>query len=210
MPISVTLLSMDIAQKYDHAAPLWGQKVTQLGYTAAYDGFLSGQVAETGAVLDVGTGTGAFARSWIRQGGSPAMTLLDPSPAMLAMARRSLATHGLTPWTICAPMEHLPQDARYDAILGAHVLEHFDPAQDGFQRLAHHLAPGGRLYLVISKPHWCNWLIWLRYRHRWYAPGRIEVMARQAGLIPMRTHRFHAGPPSRTSLGYIFTKPERS
>lgn len=198
---------MDLRSSYDKAAVTWRQKLVRLGYIKAYTGFLAHSALETGAVLDVGTGTGAFAVSWIEVGGSPDMTLLDPSSAMLDQASLQFRRLGLRPNVINSGLEDLPKDVQFDAILASHVLEHFADPMAAMGLLSQRLVSGGWLYLIVSKPHWCNWVIWVKFRHRWFQAETVQRMARNAGLTTKRLHVFRQGPPSRTSLGYIFLKP---
>lgn len=198
---------MNASLKYENAAPTWSKKANRLGYTAAYANFLTGRVLATGSVLDVGTGTGTFALSWIDAGGSQELTLLDPSSAMLERAQSQFKERALSPKVVNCDFDGFRSNAEFDAILASHVLEHFDDPLRAMRRFADLLSSGGRLYLNASKPHWCNWLIWLRFRHRWYRPEIICEMAKEAGLIEVQVHSFRTGPPSRTSLGYIFSKP---
>lgn len=198
---------MNALTKYEGAAPTWSKKVLRLGYARAYCDFLTTNTLGSGSVLDVGTGTGTFALSWIESSGSTDVTLLDPSAAMLDQAKSQFALQGLCPNIIKCSFEEFPHNTKFNAILASHVLEHFSGPSDTMFRLAHRLSPGGRLYLIVSKPHWCNWIIWLRFRHRWFQPETVCEMARNAGLTELRVHRFLSGPPSRTSLGYIFSKP---
>ncbi len=191
---------------YEKVAPHWSKKAHRLGYVGAYCDFLANSTLASGTVLDVGTGTGTFAFSWIETGGSKDMILLDPSSEMLARAREKFMQRGLSPQIVHATFEDFPKNEKFDAILASHVLEHFDDASDVMQKFADQLLSGGRLYLTVSKPHWCNWMIWLRFRHRWFRPETICKMAQDAGLTKMRVHKFLTGPPSRTSLGYIFSK----
>jgi 2-polyprenyl-3-methyl-5-hydroxy-6-metoxy-1,4-benzoquinol methylase len=125
---------------------------------------------------------------------------------MLARADAAVQGCGVAPLTVEAAMEDHCPDRRYSIILAAHVVEHaVDPAT-AFHRFSDWLEPQGRLVLVVSRPHWCNWLIWLRYRHRWFSEGEIIGLGRHAGLQHLATHVFTEGPPSRTSLGYVFHK----
>ncbi|MBW4706600.1 class I SAM-dependent methyltransferase [Roseobacter sp. YSTF-M11] len=199
---------MTVIAKYEGAAPTWTRTVLRLGYASAYRAFFKANTCACGPVLDVGTGTGIFADSWIEAGGSADLTLLDPSAAMLRQARRHFERRGLFPTVLQCSLEDLADDISYNAILAAHVFEHLDEAHLAMGLLARKLRPGGRLYLVVSKPHWCNWLIWLRFRHRWFQPEAVCDIARHAGLRGVAVHDFDAGPPSRTSQGYVFEKPE--
>lgn len=197
---------MDIAAKYDRSAPRWGAKIQQLGYPRAYADLLRQDLMQSGAVLDLGTGTGALARAWIDVGGSQNLTLLDVSTAMLKQAEERFRTVGILPRIIHSRFEDFQPTHKYDAVIAAHFLEHCKNPENAMAQMADLLRPKGRLCLVVSKPHWCNRLLWLRFRHRWFSPESICRMAWAAGLSHVRTHRFTAGPPSRTSLGYIFTR----
>jgi 2-polyprenyl-3-methyl-5-hydroxy-6-metoxy-1,4-benzoquinol methylase len=126
---------------------------------------------------------------------------------MLDRARAGLEALGVTPAAVGARLEDFQPRLPCAAVLAAHVIEHCDDPEAAFRRFAGWLEPGGRLYLIASKPHWCNWLIWLRFRHRWFSESQVRQAAAAAGICHDLTHVFDAGPPSRTSLGYIFSKP---
>ncbi|WP_298262180.1 class I SAM-dependent methyltransferase [uncultured Litoreibacter sp.] len=199
---------MDVPTQYENAAPTWNKKVSRLGYSKAYTEFLAQGALRSGPVLDVGTGTGTFASSWLEAGGSSDLSLLDQSTEMLKQARQHFALRGVSPKIINSKFDDFSTDTKFDAILAAHVLEHFENPAEAMRKFARTLAPQGRLYLVVSKPHWCNWVIWLRFRHRWFAPEVIQEMAQDAGLSEVAVHSFLSGPPSRTSFGYIFSKTQ--
>ena len=199
--------AMETSFKYDAAAPSWDRKIEVLGYDAAYRGFLKTTVMPSGKVLDAGTGTGAFACAWLAAGGSPELTLLDASHRMLVRADAAVRRCGAAPVIVeAAAADHRP-DRPYSVILAAHVIEHFLDPEAAFRRFSDWLESRGLLVLVVSRPHWCNWLIWLRYRHRWFSAGEIVGLGRTAGLRHVATHVFTEGPPSRTSLGYVFLAP---
>ncbi len=198
---------MDLTSKYDRAAPRWEQQVARRGYQAAYSGFITHKVCNSGPVLDVGSGPGTFARVWAESGGSPDLTLLDPSQNMLTAAQANLLEIGVKADSAQAQLESYTPAKRFSAILASHVIEHCAAPDIALRLLFEWLAPQGRLFLVVSKPHWCNWLIWLRFRHQWFSENTVLEMGAQAGLDHVETHAFHTGPPSRTSLGYLFIKP---
>ncbi|MBL4645219.1 MAG: class I SAM-dependent methyltransferase [Rhizobiales bacterium] len=194
---------------YDRAASNWEYKISRNGYRTAYREFLTNNVRASGPVLDVGTGSGTFARVWAEAGGSRDLTVFDPSQEMLNAAQVNLAEINVTPKIERSQVEDFDPQVLYNTILAAHVIEHCVMPDMALRHFANWLEPGGKLFLVVSKPHWCNWLIWLRFRHRWFSASRVLQMADDAGLIPLKTHNFQSGPPSRTSLGYLFTKPQR-
>jgi len=198
---------MNTSTRYENAASNWSKKAIRLGYTTAYADFLSGNALQTGSVLDVGTGTGTFALSWIEAGGSTDITLLDPSKAMLKRALSQFKALDRYPKLENCAFDDFQSETEFDVILASHVLEHFDDPASAMRRFSQMLPIGGRLYLNVSKPHWCNWMIWLRFRHSWFRPEAVCQMAQDAGLVEVRIHKFLVGPPSRTSLGYIFSKP---
>lgn len=201
---------MNTNAKYNRAASNWEQSISRNGYSKAYSGFLKDHISASGAVLDAGTGTGTFARVWAEAGGSRDLTLFDPSWKMLAAAEANLAAIDVTPKVAQAQVEDFDPKTPYATILAAHVIEHCAVPEQALRRFADWLEPGGQLFLVVSKPHWCNWLIWLRFRHRWFSAPKVLQMAHSAGLTSLRTHVFQSGPPSYTSLGYLFTKPQRN
>ncbi len=192
--------------RYDREAPTWEQSLRSLGYAAAYEDFLSDRTLRSGPVLDVGTGTGALARAWVNAGGSRDLTLLDPSQRMLSIASSHLGALGVAPKIVQGAIEQSGWFPPFSAILTAHAVEHCARPREAFQHFASWLGPHGRLYLVMSQPHWCNWLIWLRFRHRWFSEAQVLEMAKGAGFRHVLTHAFQKGPPSRTSLAYLFSK----
>lgn len=72
------------------------------------------------------------------------------------------------------------------------------------------VAPGGTLLMIISRPHWCQWFIWLRWRHRWFAAQKIRAAATSLNIGETEVFRFARGAPKRTSFGYAFFKPIRN
>lgn len=194
-----------LIQSYDAAAARWRTKIEGLGYAAAYRWL----IAETGlqtrgaTVLDAGCGTGDFARALIEVAGQPrGTTLLDPSVEMVNAATRSLIhlTAGIQP--VIAGLQQNPAH-QHDIVLCAHVIEHFSDPVAALDLLKAQLAPQGRLLLVVSKPHWCNWIIWVRWRHRMISPRKMHQYLMQTGLRCAWDAGFPAGPPNRSSHAYL-------
>jgi len=197
---------MDIVSKYNQDAANWDVKLRKRGYSNAYTQFLKKHVGSSQPTLDVGAGTGLFADAWLSAGGCRDLTLLDPSAAMLSLARKRFADPSIKLKSVQARLEDYGSGDRFGTVLAAHVLEHCYDPQGALAKLATHLGQGGQMILVVSKPHWCNWLIWLRYRHRWFSSAEVESWAKSAGLLHKTTHQFANGAPSRTSFGYVFIK----
>ncbi|MCK0169280.1 class I SAM-dependent methyltransferase [Jannaschia sp. S6380] len=195
--------------RYDAASTLWADKMRLLGYYDAYLGFLShwaGRAADIRSVADVGAGTGAMAEAWTAVNGPDVdLTLIDPSASMLASGAFALGRRGIEVRRIAAPLSPL-MVAPQDAVLAAHVIEHFADPVAALRDMATLLRPGGQLWLVVSKPHWCNAIIWLQWRHRTYDPDRVARLLDAAGFDLEDGYAFPSGPPSRTSRGYLARK----
>lgn len=197
----------ELSQKYDRAAPAWGDKMRLLGYHDAYLGFLADSAFRSpggSRVLDIGCGTGAFADAWAAiHGPEQHITLLDPSPEMLRRADATLAKRGVnTSCAECLLEDHAPAQS-YDTMLAAHVIEHVDDPAETLAEMRKRVAPGGQLWLVVSKPHWCNAIIWLQWRHRSFRPEAVRQHLAHAGWTLEQEYAFPSGPPSRTSRGYV-------
>ncbi len=177
-----------------------------LGYYDAYLGFLSaGQrrpERET-RVVDIGAGTASFAEAWVAINGPPGeMTLLEPSEVMLAQGQNALQARGVEP-KIEPGLLGSVSLKHADVALAAHVIEHCPDPLRALEQIHDLLHPNGRLYLVVSKPHWCNAIIWLQWRHRTFRRDEILNLLGKAGFSCESEYSFPAGPPSRTSRGIL-------
>ena len=202
----------NLTPAYDAAANQWRTKIEGLGYAAAYRWMVEACTIQTrnAQAIDVGCGTGDFSRALIEVAGPPAtLTLLDPAPHMVETATRSL-THMATKLApaICALAAY--SGTSHDIVLCAHVIEHFDDPVAALRLLKGQLAPGGKLLLVVSKPHWCNWIIWVRWRHRMISPQEMQAAFHEAELTCTWDAPFPAVPPSRASHAYLVTHAERT
>ncbi|MEL6170076.1 MAG: methyltransferase domain-containing protein [Pseudomonadota bacterium] len=195
---------------YDAAAATWQAGVDRLGYPAAYKALfatLDGDAAET--VLDAGTGSGAFAAAYLDAHPAPkSLTLLDTSAAMLTEAESRLAHRAAGIRTVHAGIgtDVLDRGA-FDMILAAHVIEHLDDAGTALAWLHQHLAPGGRLVLAVSRPHWCTALLRWKWGHKAYRPHTVQELLERAGFVGICHVPFPSGPPARTSAGYTARRP---
>jgi ubiquinone/menaquinone biosynthesis C-methylase UbiE len=178
-----------------------------LGYHDAYLGFLASQTVRSPAgtrVLDIGCGTGAFADAWTAiHGPDQSMTLLDPSHEMLSRARAALHRRGLEAEVTADRLEDHAPASPYQFLLAAHVIEHMGDPVAALTAMRALSGPGSRLWLIVSKPHWCNAIIWFQWRHRAYRPGEMRRFLASSGWEPEAEYSFPSGPPSRTSRGYL-------
>ncbi len=193
--------------KYDAAAPAWADKMRLLGYYDAYLGFLASQTfrASTGTrVMDIGCGTGTFADAWVAiQGPDQAITLLDPSKEMLSRAEAALKRRSAVSTLIQKTLEVFEPEAPFDCLLAAHVIEHQSDPLPTLACMRKVIRPDGTLWLIVSKPHWCNAIIWLQWRHKAYRPQEVGEYLAKTGWEIEAEYAFPTGPPSRTSWGYL-------
>ncbi len=206
----------DLRRLYNSAAAKWHGRMTALGYADAYRATIAALLPATlrpRQVMDVGCGTGSFARAYVQERGGPeVLTLADPAAAMLHEATARLAGSAKEIVVLNLGLEALPLFPAQDLILCAHVIDHCADPVRALQALGQRLAPGGAILLIVTKPHWCNLLIGLRWRHRSYRPTQMLAAIVAAGLICPRDMGFAKGPPRRTSHAYLvtLTQPEIS
>ncbi|WP_415920837.1 class I SAM-dependent methyltransferase [Tateyamaria sp. SN6-1] len=186
---------------YDTASTGWQDGIARLGFLDAYAQLMcTAPAPDTARVMDVGTGTGAFASAWVDAHGAPTtLTLLDVSPAMLDVAAARLPQSRCIVAPLGARLEDLPPQ---DIILCAHVIEHLEDPRAALRWLHDHLAPSGELILSLSKPHWCTALVRWRWGNAAYTPTQAQEMLEQAGFDSVSIHSYASGPPSRVSCGY--------
>ena len=133
-----------IAQTYDRYAAL-----LSFGQDPRWRSFLVSRI-EAGAndaVLDVATGTGAVALALARRYGC-AVTAVDQSPEMLAVAERRVAAARAEDRIrlVEARAEALPfDDASFDAVTFTYLLRYVDDPGATLRELARVIRPGGRI-----------------------------------------------------------------
>lgn len=113
------------------------------------DRFLA-RVRPGGAILDIGCGMGEPVALHLIEGGF-ALTGVDSSPSLIAMARERFPAHE---W-IAADMRGLDLGRRFDGLIAWHSLFHLSPDDQRpmFARFAAHAAPGAPLLFTSGPDH---------------------------------------------------------
>lgn len=137
----------------------------------------------TGQILDIGCGTGAFLHTMQKCGWQ--VTGLEPDET----ARKNcLAIHGITA-QLPDELFSLPEQT-YDAITLWHVLEHVHQLQDYIARINKLLKPGG--ILVIAVPNYTSHdaLVYQQYWAAWDVPRHLYHFSPAAMKVLLERHQF--------------------
>ncbi len=144
----------------------------------------------SGALLDVGGGTGRVTAQFVGQVGQ--VVIADPSTAMLRQAMDHPRLH-----PVAAPAELLPfADTVFERIVMVDALHHFQDVENALHELLRVLTPEGRL--LIQEPDWRKWTMRLvswgekiaLMEPQPYPPETIVEMVRRAGA---RAHCMESG-----------------
>jgi len=122
---------------------------------------------------------------------------------MLERAGAALAARDVDAEPALATLEDFAPQRPFDCLLAAHVIEHVADPVASLARMREFAGKEARLWLIVSKPHWCNAIIWFHWRHRAYRPESVKSMLEKAGWQLEMEYAFPSGPPSRTSRGYL-------
>lgn len=138
---------------------------------------------EKGALLDLGSGTGAFAAEMKNAGWE--VTGLEPDAGARKVAEESFGIH----LEDTSSFYSLP-DQQFDAITLWHVLEHVHDLQGYMKKMAASLRENGKL--VIAVPNYTSgdaakwgdcWAAWDVPRHLYhFSPASLEGLANRHGL----------------------------
>ncbi|KAF0325924.1 3-demethylubiquinone-9 3-o-methyltransferase [Colletotrichum asianum] len=130
--------------------------------------------------LDVGCGGGIFAESAARLPDTTAVTAIDPTPGVLAIAkahaRRDPALRGKLEYK-SATIETLPVPAQlYDVVSVFEVVEHVSSPEEFLDRCAPFVKPGG-------------WLVGSTIARTWMSWFTTNLIAEDIlGIVPKGTH----------------------
>ncbi|HMU73432.1 MAG TPA: class I SAM-dependent methyltransferase, partial [Ferruginibacter sp.] len=137
----------------------------------------------SGNVLDIGCGTGAFLYAMKAAGWT--ITGLEPDPSARAKAMELYAVNPQEPGRLF----ELPA-ASYAAITMWHVLEHVHELHAYMKRIGELLAPGGKLFIAVPnytsadanayKEYWAAWDVPRHLYH--FSPGSMERLLSLHGM----------------------------
>jgi SAM-dependent methyltransferase len=170
-------------------------------------------------VLDVGCGVGRWSRQLAAAGAN--VTGIDLAPTMVAEARRRAARDGLIRRCrfVVGDVAELDLGQRFAQILGVTVLQHIldaDRFSGAIERLAGHLAPGGRIVLLEAAPtrsvSRCNSLVFVArqedaYRAAFARGGLRCLTVHAVDPMPFKTLflPWYSRLPSLVALSFLAT-----
>lgn len=179
-----------LRQLFDDTAPQYDRinRLFSLGTGGRYrrEALARAGLGRGQSVLDVAVGTGLVAREAVRLTGDPALVMgLDPSPGMLAEARRQLPIP-----LVLGRAEALPlPEASRDFLSMGYALRHVADLSVAFAEFRRVLRPGGTVLLLeIGRPQ-----------------GRLAHAAARAylgGVVPALSRL--TAPRAGTLMGYYW------
>ena len=187
----------ELAAIYDAAAEHWHDSLGLLGYPRAYEDLFDRLLADGrlrslqdgGRVLDFGVGTGAFSLALAGKVATPLrIEGVEFSPSVLLRASLNLDRVGVEARLHLRDAKDLPfEENTFDAVIGAHVLEHLDDPFAGPSEMVRLLKPGGPL--IIATHHDVPEMPWrAKWRHEHIAQDQLMLGMEGAGLIGVRAY----------------------
>jgi demethylmenaquinone methyltransferase/2-methoxy-6-polyprenyl-1,4-benzoquinol methylase len=168
------------ARDYDH---IEGKMALGLGRRYRREALLRAGLFEGMRVLDVAIGTGLVAREALHVAGTTSRVIgLDPSPGMLAEARRQLGVQG-----VLGLGEKLPwRDGSFDFLSMGYALRHLSDLTAALREFWRVLKPGGAVcVLELTRPQNRIGYTALRFYLRRLVPvfTRLRTRNREAELL---------------------------
>jgi 2-polyprenyl-3-methyl-5-hydroxy-6-metoxy-1,4-benzoquinol methylase len=150
-------------------------------------------------LLDAGCGAGFY--SLFAKSRGVQVTAMDAVPAFV----ERLAAQVDSCWV--GDIEQTAPDVQYDIVICAGVLDFVVSAQRAFDNLCRHVAPNGRLVLLVPRAGPCGWAYRLEKRIagmkvNLFSPRWLEAQARSHGLVPAGLLR-----PLPTNMAAAFQRP---
>jgi len=157
-------------------------------------------------ILDLGCGDGSVSLQFLENGNQ--ITLVDPSRAMLTLAKNSIPeqyTHSVR--VVESTVEDLPEE-QFDLVICLGLLAHVQSAEGAFRKIAACVRPGGRcLVQITDHDRGIASLVRLfgsvrnllqpcgRYAANATTGAQLEEWSRQSGLTCLTTRTYSVGIP---------------
>lgn len=188
--------ALELAQRYDRAAPGWARTLKRLRFPGAYELVLRRVFDEqtlksVGArprVLECGVGTGTLSCALadvlpVRC----ALEAIDISPRMLEHAHRGLHDADMDVTVREGDVRELPYaDGVFDLAMTAHVVEHLGDPAVALREMTRVLKPGGLLIACTTRRSTLGRLVQLKWRTHRVTPAQAESWLIESGLGDIR------------------------
>lgn len=157
-------------------------------------------------VLDMGCGAGRHAFECVRRGAHVAaldadeVELKTVAGILGAMEENGEVPEGASAMAVCGSALELPfEDASFERVIAAEVLEHIPDDLAAMAELARVLVSGGRMAVTVPRygPELVNWLLSSEYHEtpgghvRIYRRGELVDRLCSVGLEPVGHHYVH-------------------
>ena len=188
-----------VLEEYARLAPRYDSRWAAYVEASVRETLSRLDLASTGALLDIGCGTGALLGAVAAASPGVALTGADPSPEMLAVARQRL---GAAATLECAPAERLPfADGAFDIVVSTSALHFFRRPDAALAEAGRVLAPGGRIVVT----DWCRDYLTIRLldlylrvfnRAHWraYSAAECRRLLADAGFEAIAIERYKISP----------------
>lgn len=139
-------------------------------------------------ILDLGCGIGQLAREIAERRPDVEVVGLDTSAGMIGRARIDYAAPNLT--FLCGPLESLPVDEPFCAIVSTHAFPYVPDKPAALRRIREVLVPDGRLLLIQANDEGWYDRAWLFFVKRtttaavYHPAATLQAMMVEAGLRP--------------------------
>lgn len=193
----------ELAAMYDEAAERWHDRLALLGYQQAYEELFDRLLAagtlrlprDGGRVLDCGIGTAAFSLALAGKVAAPLQIEgVDLSPSMLLRACLNLDRADIKTRLHLRDVMDLPfEEDTFDAVIGAHVLEHLEDPLAGLSEMARVLKPDAPMVVVATPCCIPGALLRIRWRHEHIDRYRLTHAMEGVGLTGVRVYPLLVG-----------------
>ena len=203
---------------YDASAHQWQDNLARLGQLHNYHLLFRNQAVcpylshldKASKILDCGVGTGAFSLALLESVAHSAhVSGIDISYPMLTQARKTLKSRCTTLDLRCGNIRRLPfDDASFDAVIFAHVLEHMAEPVETLREMIRVLKPGAPLIGSVTRKSPGQVLMSLHWHNRGYTSNQLSSFLQAAGLEAVNTFDYGTGWSRWMCLAAVGSKPK--